>query len=293
MDTAYREMNISVYIPSYNQKEYLVQAVESVLNQTLQPFEILIIDDGSTDGSQEVIRSLANANSKVRYLFNERNEGIARVRKKALENIRGDYVTYVDGDDLYLPNKLSIDAKLMSSGKYDLVFSNNMYVDPDDPGNVKWIWAHNESEFPSPGNMYYATLAREFPRMSLFRMEMINVNLLRSVGTYDENLQIYEDYDFRVRLSERANINFSLEPTTKIRISKRGLSKSDPEVHRKNLEYIFAKHRRAIESLPVPLKTRMQRRMQMILDKHNSSSMEQKHSGDNFVNRMFRLIRRK
>lgn len=117
MDTAYREMNISVYIPSYNQKEYLVQAVESVLNQTLQPFEILIIDDGSTDGSQEVIRSLANANSKVRYLFNERNEGIARVRKKALENIRGDYVTYVDGDDLYLPNKLSIDAKLMSSGQ--------------------------------------------------------------------------------------------------------------------------------------------------------------------------------
>src|SRR5690606_6353403 len=194
MDTAYREMKISVYIPSYNQKEYLFQAVESVLNQTLRPFEILIIDDCSTDGSQELIRNLANANPLVRYLFNETNEGIAGVRRKALENVRGDYFTYVDGDDLYLPNKLSIEAGLMNSGKYDVAFSNNMYVDPDDPNDVKWIWAYNKSEFPSPGNMHYETLARKFPRMSLFRMELINVDLLRSIGTYDQNLQIYEDY---------------------------------------------------------------------------------------------------
>jgi len=286
-------MKISVYIPSYNQKEYLFQAVESVLNQTLRPFEILIIDDCSTDGSQELIRNLANANPLVRYLFNETNEGIAGVRRKALENVRGDYFTYVDGDDLYLPNKLSIEAGLMNSGKYDVAFSNNMYVDPDDPNDVKWIWAYNKSEFPSPGNMHYETLARKFPRMSLFRMELINVDLLKSIGTYDQNLQIYEDYDFRVRLSERAKINFSLEPTTKIRISKNGLSKSDPEVHRRNLEYIFAKHKQAIKSLPPPLKSRMQRRMKVILEKHGPSNGEKRNAKDTLLGTVLQLFRRK
>src|SRR5690606_39163579 len=97
---------------------------------------------------------------------------------------------------------------------------NNLYVAPDDPDDIRWVWAFNKSELPNPGNMYVETLARNFPRGSLFRMELVNVNLLKSVGGYDLNLRIYEDYDFRIRLSERARINFSLEPTTKIRISK-------------------------------------------------------------------------
>ena len=95
-------MKISVYISSYNQKEYLQVAIESVLNQTFLPYEIIIVDDCSSDGSQELIKEYSKKYSFIRYVFHKENKGIAQVRITALSKVTGDFVTYLDGDDLYL-----------------------------------------------------------------------------------------------------------------------------------------------------------------------------------------------
>lgn len=240
-------MKITVYITSYNQKAYLKEAIDSVLSQTLKPFEIIIVDDFSTDGSREMILEYADNFAIIRYYFHEKNLGVTEVRRKALSLVKGDYVTYLDGDDIYLPNKLEVESRLLENGRYNLVFSNNMYVDPDNLNDVKWIWAVKKFELKS--NIFIQTLTRQFPRKSLFRMELINYELLKSVGFHDSNLEIYEDYDLRIRLAQKAQVNFSIEPTTKIRISKNGLSKSGKDIHIKAYEYIYKKYSPEIDKL--------------------------------------------
>ena len=149
-------MRISVYITSYNQKAFLKEAIDSVLNQTLQPYEIIIVDDCSTDGSQELILSYADKYVYVKPIFHKKNLGVAKVRITALSNIKGDYVTYVDGDDVFLPNKLEIEANLIKSGEFNVAFSNNMYVDSNDLNDVKWIWADNVINLKT--NLFIKTL---------------------------------------------------------------------------------------------------------------------------------------
>ena len=95
-------MKISVYITSYNKIQYIAQSIKSVLAQTLKPFEIVIIDDASQDGSRGIIQSYASQYPDLIFpVFNEKNIGIARCRNKALSLITGDLVTFLDGDDFF------------------------------------------------------------------------------------------------------------------------------------------------------------------------------------------------
>lgn len=247
-------MKISVYITSYNQKDFLREAIDSVLNQTLQPFEIIIVDDASTDGSQDLIKYYADKFDIVRYIFHKTNKGVSQVRVTALNEVKGDYVSYLDGDDLYLANKLEIESNLIKKNNTDLAFSNNMYVLEDNPQIIKWIWASNEIDVSDNVDLFYKTIARDFPRGNLFRMELINYEKLKQVGFHDTNLKIYEDYDLRIRLAKKLSFSCSIEPTSKIRISKNGLSKSPKSDHLKAFNFIFKKHQTDIDSLDLDKK---------------------------------------
>lgn len=235
-------MKITVYITSYNQKELLKQAIESVLNQTLKPFEIIIVDDASVDGSAELIKMYAEKHPNlVRYILNEENKGVSKVRVAALESVRGDYVTYLDGDDLYLPQKLEKEASLICEGDYDVAFSNTAYY-CGNPLNIEHIWASELRKMPKPGSMYLETFCRFFPRNSLFRMELVRYDLLKEVGFHDTALDLYEDYELRIRLSRKARIVYTLEPLALVRLNEDGLSSLPKHRHLKALEYIYEKH---------------------------------------------------
>jgi glycosyltransferase involved in cell wall biosynthesis len=243
-------MKISVWITSYNQKIFLKEAIESVLAQTLKPFQVIIVDDCSSDGSRELISSYANAHpSLITPIFHEQNRGVAQVRISALEKVIGDFVTYVDGDDLYLPGKLETEAGLIKKGDFQIAFSNNLYF-RDSADNIEHIWAYNKKELPPNGNMYFETLSRSFPRSSLFRMELVNYNAWKQIGFHDPKLKIFEDFDMRIRLTKTMRLNYTLEPFTKIRLGDTGLSNSAKEVQMECLEYIFRKHLHEIESFP-------------------------------------------
>ncbi len=100
---------ISVFITSYNQKKFLVEAIESVLSQTLKPVELIIVDDRSTDGSQEVIGEYARRYPDlIRPYYQEMNVGIAANKAFAQQHVNGDWLTYLNGDDRFLPQKLEL-----------------------------------------------------------------------------------------------------------------------------------------------------------------------------------------
>ena len=93
---------ISVVIPTYNSAEFLVQALNSVLNQTYTNYEIIVIDDGSTDNTSQAIESYR---SQIKYFYQD-NQGVAAARNKGMELARGEFVAFLDADDLFLPQKL-------------------------------------------------------------------------------------------------------------------------------------------------------------------------------------------
>lgn len=96
---------ISIIIPVHNGEDYLEDCVESIKNQTVSDWEIIVIDDGSTDGTGKICRRLAEENPKLRVIFME-DEGVSAARNAALDVAKGDYVTFVDADDRLMPEML-------------------------------------------------------------------------------------------------------------------------------------------------------------------------------------------
>ena len=93
---------ISVIIPVYNGEKYINKAIDSVLNQTFRPFEIIVIDDGSTDGTED---ALSQYGDKIK-VYKQKNQGVCRARNAGLQRAKGDWVAQLDADDWWNVNKL-------------------------------------------------------------------------------------------------------------------------------------------------------------------------------------------
>jgi len=234
-------MKISLFIPSYNQRDYLREAIDSALAQTLTPCQIIVVDDGSSDGSQDLIADYARRHTSLfTPIFHKRNTGVSQVRIDALQAVRGDFVSYLDGDDRYLPEKLEMEAAALAQHpSAKIAFSNNVYVSEDGRTPIRrWI----DDEAPPEGNVFAETFARDFPKRSLFRMELVAYEPWKRIGFHDPNLKLYEDFDMRIRLTKHLEVVYCDEVLTEIRTHGGGLSKSRPGLHFEALDYVFRKN---------------------------------------------------
>jgi len=238
---------ISVYITSYNQKGFLSQAIDSVLNQTLHPMEIIVVDDCSTDGSQELISGYCSRYPHLfRTMFHDTNLGISRCRQEALSTVRGEYVTWVDGDDRFLPEKLASEYRLLQNSPHArIAFSNICYMDAD--GMELMIWAEEES--PPQGDVFVKVFARDFPRRNLFRSELVHYPSWKSIGFHDPQLKLYEDFEMRIRLSSHYQGVYCPKILSEYRFHEGGLSRSDPKMHIEALTHIWHKNKLLLNTL--------------------------------------------
>jgi glycosyltransferase involved in cell wall biosynthesis len=137
---------VSVVIPSYNRAHIVGQAIRSALEQTLPPDEVIVVDDKSSDDSRELLTSLAEKESRLRPVFQEVNQGPAGARNRGVAEARGDYVAFLDSDDLWAPNHLkSCVAFLDANPELDLVFGDLCRLCHD--GRVlhpAFLWEHKK-----------------------------------------------------------------------------------------------------------------------------------------------------
>jgi len=234
-------MNIAVYLTSYNQRDHLIEAIDSVLAQTRPASQIIVVDDCSSDDSREVIESYARRHPGLFVpIMHEQNTGVARSRIDALHAVNCELVTYLDGDDQFLPNKLEVEAEaLQQAASAGIAFSNNRYMNNDASRHL-WTWVVDE---PVPqGDIFFETFTRQFPRRSLFRMELVRYSHWRDLGFHDPSLPIYEDMDMRIRLTKAISAVYVDEVTAQIRINASGLSKLPNEAHFDTLRMVFAKN---------------------------------------------------
>jgi glycosyltransferase involved in cell wall biosynthesis len=116
---------ISVVIPTYQRLEACRRAISSALEQELPALEVLVCDDGSTDGTQAALEAWAGEEPRLRYLRLARNFGApAAARNLGTQSARGEWVAFLDDDDVWLPEKLRIQAEAISTGRYDVVASD-------------------------------------------------------------------------------------------------------------------------------------------------------------------------
>jgi glycosyltransferase involved in cell wall biosynthesis len=246
-------MNITACITSYNQRGYLIEAIESVLAQTLRPAEIVIIDDASTDDSAALIAGYAaRYPDLIRPIRKEHNRGVVDTFNLGLDAARGDYISFLAGDDRWLPAKLEREAgRLTEPDHPDGVFSDYYFTGPG--GEQNYLWAGERR--PPQGHILPQVLGRDFPRRALFRGELADVRLWREAGHFDPSFKLYEDWDMHIRLAARLRYAYIPEPLSEYRRHGTGLSMASIESHltaTDRIERKYADLLRALEATHGP-----------------------------------------
>lgn len=123
---------VSIIMPSYNTGKFIQETLDSVFAQTYTNWEIIIVDDCSTDNTDEIVGAIQD--ERIRYFKNEKNSGAAISRNRALCEARGKWIAFLDSDDLWHPTKLEKQIRFMEENGYHFSYTN--YVEVDDDGNA-------------------------------------------------------------------------------------------------------------------------------------------------------------
>jgi glycosyltransferase involved in cell wall biosynthesis len=229
---------ISVIITSYNQKDLLREAITSVLDQTLPAHEILVCDDASTDGSQALIGEFEKAHpGLVRGILHKENQGVARNRNSGLQAVHGDFVTWLDGDDVFLPRKLELESGYCRvDPDVRWVYSQVMTVRPDGRRKVR-------HKCPLVGNIFF-----DLPLVlgAAPRNLLVEADALRAVGFFDEEMTLYEDFDLCIRLAERYECAYCPKPNMEYRVHPGGVHRSAVARHNENFSRLHRNFLRLI-----------------------------------------------
>ncbi len=187
---------ISVLMAVHNGLPYLREALDSILSQSRADFEFLIIDDGSTDRSREVIQGLDD--SRIRLLVNERNMGLTRSLNRGLKEARGEYLARQDADDISLPRRLEIQARYLDRNPgTGLAACSVEYMDSEGRTEL------TDCRGLSSGVLgWHLLFGNEIPHSGA----MFRAGAVLDLGGYDESLPFAQDYELWSRLSRRAGL---------------------------------------------------------------------------------------
>jgi glycosyltransferase involved in cell wall biosynthesis len=215
---------VSVVIPAFNRAHTLRRAVDSVLNQTYTNIEVLIIDDGSTDNTHEVLRLYGD---KIRW-WSQKNAGPSRARNSGINEAKGEYVAFLDSDDAWAPKKLEKQMGLLSRCSADVVccLCDTLFTGQKYSGKTAFEIA---KIFPSHAEALWINATEVLlTRFVLFNQAVIiRRDVLNSHCVFDEGLLLMEDYDLALRLSRigpwaiirEALVFWYLDPQTSLSIS--------------------------------------------------------------------------
>ena len=200
---------VSVIIPTYNREKFISECVQSVLAQTLPAREIIIVDDGSTDATYNILRdlgfnSLSTKKTVLRYFF-QQNRGVSSARNLGIKEARSEYIALLDSDDLWLKSKLD---RQVSAFQNDTQSSRLCHTDEIWIRNGVRVNQHKKHK-KHGGNVFQSCLKLCCISPS---STMMHRSVFEDFGFFDEDLPACEDYDFWLRYSAKEDVNFIDEP---------------------------------------------------------------------------------
>jgi glycosyltransferase involved in cell wall biosynthesis len=194
---------VSVIIPTYNRAHLLPRALESVLGQTLEDFEVLIVDDGSTDDTADLVERYAAEDGRVCYLRQPANRGVSAARNRGLREARGEFVAFLDSDDEWFPSKLKkqVDRFRQVGKGVGLIYCGVETIDPEGD----WVFRPEDR-----GDVYERLLLQNVIHTG--SGVMIRRDVVRVAGFFDEGIPAIEDYDYWVRIARHFEFDYVEDP---------------------------------------------------------------------------------
>ena len=223
---------VSVVISSYNHEHYLAEAIQSVLAQTYPHFEVIVVDDGSTDGSWNVAQSF----SGVRCIQQENAGTPAATRNRGLQESRGEYVVFLDGDDRLLPNALEIGLRHLLSHPECAFAAGHCHAIDNEQKCLTTLPSPTESDH------YRALLIRNYaltPGSVIFRRDVLNE--MRGFNASAE-IKGSDDYDIYLRIAAKWPICYHEDMVLEYREHETNLSKNPERMLKSTLTVLRAQY---------------------------------------------------
>ena len=185
----------SVIIPLYNKESYIEATVKSVLNQTFSDFEVILVDDGSTDNSLEVVKSFSDL--RIHIIENNKNKGLSASRNTGIKNAKANYIAFLDADDLWKPTFLEKINFLINkypqasifATKYDILLKNNKLIEYQ-------FQIKNFNNYGVISNFFECNLNQSIFNSSCL---CIQKSVFENIGFYNESINYSEDIDLYIR----------------------------------------------------------------------------------------------
>lgn len=241
---------VSVVVPTYNREATIRRSLISVLSQTYTNLELIVVDDGSTDATVNIVSDLDD--SRVRYISTGGRKGACFARNLGVQKANGKLIAFQDSDDIWLPHKLAIQINQLMSSNAKAVFSRFVRVSesaltcelyPDIKTNSEFTLFKPGYDYVNKGHLRKNTLSTQ--------TLLIYKDVFSELGGFDVKLPRFQDWDFSIRLFERYQVGFVREPLVNVYIQSDSLTKnfkagiearfqlldSNRDIYKKHLRY--------------------------------------------------------
>lgn len=226
---------VSVIIPTYNRAHLVGRAIQSVLNQTYQDFEIIVIDDGSTDNTEDIIREFQKTDKRIKYIKHEKNKGGSAARNTGIKAARGEYIAFQDSDDEWLPEKLEKQMRVFENAhpEVGVVYTGFLRIENDKENYIPSSWVIKKE-----GNIHNELLKGNFVTTQSI---VARKECFEKAGIFDESLPRLQDWELVIRLSKCYNFKCIDEPLLTSPFTPDSISANNDALI-KAAELILAKH---------------------------------------------------
>lgn len=190
---------LTIIIPTYNRGDFLKEAIESVLSQTFADYELIVVDDGSSDHTEDVVREFPN----IRYVACSENSGVSHARNVGIKLARGKYTCFLDSDDLWVKNKLEVQIRWMEAHSgCQVCYTDEIWIRK----GVRVNPMNKHRKYSGDIFAQSLPLCIVSPSSVLMRSSLFD-----EVGLFDEGLPACEDYDLWLRISLKYPVQFISE----------------------------------------------------------------------------------
>ncbi len=186
---------VSVIMPAYNAEKYIPEAIESVIGQTYPGWELIVVDDGSTDNTAGIISQYAARDNRIRYIQQPHGKQ-AKARNNALMHARGELIAFLDADDIWMPDKLEVQTEIMNRHPFDLTFSDGYFFESNPVMGLQYRIKIKYGQYQGEEAVKDFLSGNRVPLMTAVARR----SSLQKVNNFLETPGIHEDYDLWIRL---------------------------------------------------------------------------------------------
>lgn len=193
---------VSIVVPVYNREAYVARALDSIVRQTYENWQVVVVDDHSSDKSIEVVENFARKDERIRIIHHRSNRGAQAARNTGIRSAKGEWIAFLDSDDEWLPNWLEKGLYAQEKTGFSIIHCDCYRTGGNEPPK-RW------GLLPLTGNVYKALL--EYPGI-MFQGLLVQRTCLERIGYLDEDIVSYQEWDTSIMLAKYYEFGFVPEP---------------------------------------------------------------------------------